>query len=567
MRYSKSYLFTQKESPREAEIESHKLMLRAGLIRKSASGLYTWMPLGKRILDKVVRIVREEMDKAEAVEILPPLVTPGELWKQSGRWDVMGPEMARFKDRHQNDLVLGPTHEEAFTSIIKETAQSYRDMPVTLYQINTKFRDEIRPRFGVIRCREFIMKDAYSYDMDAEGLEKSYQAMRKAYINIFHRIGLKTDIVLADSGNMGGSGSEEFMVPSSVGEEDIVKCSACGYIANSEKAESIYPQAAFENEKPLEKIHTPNVKTIEDLEQFLNISAQKMLKVLMYKSDGKLIMALIRGDLQASENKLKALIGAVELEPAEISEIENTLKAPAGFLGAIGVSIPVIADESILPITCGIAGANEKDFHLKNVSVARDIKYTQKGTFHLAKTGHLCPQCKTHAIEVYKGIEVGHIFKLGYKYSEAINLSVLDQNNKPVKPICGSYGIGVGRVIAALIEQNYDQNGIIFPYSIAPYHVIITPTDPDLLLEAEILYKKLQSEHIEVLLDDRIERAGTKFKDADLIGIPLRITIGRMFKENGTYELKERANGSVSNYNKEDIVQKVLSSIDKGIHA
>lgn len=565
MRYSKSYIYTQKESPREAEIESHKLMLRAGLIRKQAAGLYTWMPLGKRVLDKTIRIIKEEMDRADAVEIQPPFVTSGELWKESGRWDLMGPEMARFLDRHENPLVLGPTHEEAFTAIIKETAQSYRDLPVTLYQINIKFRDEIRPRFGVMRCREFIMKDAYSYDIDAAGLDKSYQAMRKAYITIFNRVGLKAEPVLADSGNMGGSGSEEFMVPSSVGEEDIVKCPSCGYIANSEKAESIYPPIKSAPEAPLEKVHTPNVKTIADLEGFLGVPSSQMIKALMYTADGKLIMALIRGDLQACETKLKSLLGVSELEAADPALIEAQLNAPVGFLGGIGVNIPLILDESVLPISCGIAGANEKDYHYKNVSVCRDLKPTKTGAFHLAEEGHGCPQCKKAALQVYKGIEVGHIFKLGYKYSDGLGLTVLDQNNQPLRPISGSYGIGVGRVIAAVIEQGCDENGIVFPFSIAPYHVMITPTDPELLPAAEELYQKLQEAGIETLLDDRQERAGAKFKDADLIGIPLRVTVGRSYKEQGLFELKERLGGAVSLLGQEELAAALGQKISEGL--
>ena len=564
MKYSQSFIFTQKESPRDAEIESHKLMLRAGIIRKSAAGLYAWMPLGKRVLDKTIQIIKEEMDKAGALEVQPPFVTPGELWKESGRWDVMGPEMARFKDRHENDLVLGPTHEEAFTMIVKECAQSYRDLPVTLYQINTKFRDEIRPRFGVMRCREFLMKDAYSYDIDEAGLDKSYQAMRKAYLAIFGRVGLNADPVLADSGNMGGSGSEEFMVPSTVGEEDIVKCSSCGYIANSEKANSIYaPHTATGKEAPIEKVYTPNIKTIVDLESFLKIPSTSLIKALVYKADGKLVMGLIRGDLQACETKFKALVGAVDFEVAEASEVEAAMKAPVGFLGGVNCPLPLYADESILTMTDAVAGANEKDQHFIHINVARDFKFAGKGSFHLAEKGHTCPQCQKSPLDVYKGIEVGHIFKLGLKYSNAMNLTVLDAENKAIKPLSGSYGIGVGRVIAAIIEQNCDESGIVFPISIAPYHVIITPTEAELLPIGEEITSLLQKQGIEVLLDDREERAGIKFKDADLLGIPLRVTIGRTFKENGTFELKIRKNGEVHPLNKSDLITFISETVKK----
>ncbi|MGL5721887.1 MAG: proline--tRNA ligase [Brevinema sp.] len=562
MRYSQSFIFTQKESPRDAEIESHKLMLRAGIIRKSAAGLYAWMPLGKRVLDKTISIIKQEMDVAGALEVQPPFVTPGELWKESGRWDVMGPEMARFKDRHENDLVLGPTHEEAFTMIVKECAQSYRDLPVTLYQINTKFRDEIRPRFGVMRCREFLMKDAYSYDIDEAGLDKSYQAMRKAYLAIFKRVGLNADPVLADSGNMGGSGSEEFMVPSTVGEEDIVKCPSCNYIANSEKAGSIYPpHTATGTEKPLEKVFTPNIKTIVDLQKFLNVPTTSLIKALVYKADGKLIMALIRGDLQACETKLKALVGASDFEVAEAEDVEKAMKAPVGFLGGVNCPLPLYADESILTMTDGVAGANEKDQHFIHINVARDFKIVGKGSFHVAEKGHLCPQCTNTPLDVYKGIEVGHIFKLGLKYSSAMNLTVLDAENKAIKPLSGSYGIGVGRVIAAIVEQNCDQSGIVFPLSIAPYHVIITPTEPELLPAAEEITNLLQKQGVEVLLDDREERAGIKFKDADLLGIPMRVTVGRTFKESGVYELKIRKNGEVHPLNKDDLAKFITKTL------
>ncbi|MGL4393741.1 MAG: proline--tRNA ligase [Brevinema sp.] len=564
MRYSQSYIFTLKETPRDAEIISHQLMLRSGMIKKSAVGLYTWMPIGKRVLDKVHHIIKQEMDNAGALDILPPFVTQGELWKESGRWDTMGKEMLRFVDRHDNDYVLGPTHEEAFTAIVRETARSYQDLPVTLYQINTKFRDERRPRYGMIRVREFIMKDAYSYDIDDAGLDKSYQAMREAYIKIFKRVGLTVDPVLADSGNMGGSGSEEFMVPSSVGEEDIVRCS-CGYVANVEKAESHYPVRDKKSPVTMEKVSTPNVKTIEDLAKFFNCETKDLVKAFVVEADGKLVMACIRGDLQVNEAKLKNLIGASEMEMADPDRIWAELKAPIGFLGGLkDCPIDVIADQSILDMDDTVIGANEKDMHFKGVSIQRDCKITKTGSFHVAEKGHTCVQCG-NTFDVYKGIEVGHIFKLGKKYTESMGVTVLDKNNQQITPTCGCYGIGLGRVVAAIVEQSADENGIVFPISVAPYQVIITPTlaEGEIFDTAESLYKEFQGEEIEVMLDDRNERAGAKFKDADLLGIPVRVTVGKSWQERKEFEVKIRRSGEVLNIPADQIKEKIQEIIKK----
>ncbi|MGL4388038.1 MAG: proline--tRNA ligase [Brevinema sp.] len=564
MRYSQSYIFTLKETPRDAEIISHQLMLRSGMIKKSAVGLYTWMPIGKRILDKVQRIIKQEMDNAGALDILPPFVTQGDLWKESGRWDTMGKEMLRFIDRHQNDYVLGPTHEEAFTAIVRETARSYQDLPVTLYQINTKFRDEIRPRYGMIRCREFIMKDAYSYDIDDQGLDKSYQAMREAYLTIFKRVGLTVDPVLADSGNMGGSGSEEFMVPSAVGEEDIVRCS-CGYVANAEKAESLYPVRKNKSSTNLEKVHTPNLKTIEELAAFFSCDSKDLVKSFVVEADGKLIMACIRGDLQVNEAKLKNILGVSEIAPADPERIYAELKAPIGFLGADkNCPIDVIADESILDMDDTIIGANEKDMHFKGVSIQRDCKITKTGSFHQAEKGHTCKSCG-QIFDVYKGIEVGHIFKLGKKYTKSMGVTVLDHNNQQITPTCGCYGIGLGRVIAAVVEQNADQNGIVFPISIAPYQIIITPTlvDGEIFEIAYSLYKDLQKDELEILIDDRNERAGAKFNDADLLGIPIRVTVGKSWQERKEFEVKIRRTNEVMICSLENIKSTISDIIKK----
>jgi len=567
MLYSRSHIFTLRENPHDADMISHQLMIRAGIIHKSGSGLYTWMPLGKRILDKTIQIIKQEIDKAGAIEILPPFVTSGELWKETGRWETMGTSMLRFKDRHNHDYVLGPTHEEAFFNIFRDTAKSYHNLPITLYQINFKFRDEIRPRYGMIRCREFIMKDAYSFDLDQDGMNRSYQLQRKAYIRIFKRMGLDFDIVLADSGAIGGSDSEEFIVPSSIGETIIVRCS-CGYVANIEKAESKITERNIQNnELPIEKFHTPMIKKIEDLANFTNKQMKDLVKAFVVNVDGELVMACIRGDLRINEVKLQNLLNTTELRMAEIDEIYTTLNAPVGFLGGLKMCpIKVIIDESILGMTNTIIGANEKDMHFKNVSIERDCRVDQIGSFHLVEEGQHCIHCNKE-LAIYKGIEVGHIFKYDDKYSKIMNVTILDQNNQSIYPKGGCYGIGVGRTIASIIEQNSDKNGIIFPLAIAPYSIIITPTlvTGKLFEIAKEIYQIIQDNNIDVILDDRAERAGVKMKDADLIGIPIRITIGRTWKENQELEIKIRKTGEVLFSKKEnllDLLKQLLTNKD-----
>ncbi|MFN4216409.1 MAG: proline--tRNA ligase [Brevinematales bacterium] len=544
MRRSQMLLPTLREDPKDAEIASHILMIRAGIIRKLDAGLYTFLPLGHRVLLKVIQIIREEMNRAGAQELLPPILIPATLWRESGRYDIMGKEMMRLQDRHENEMVLGPTHEEVFTHIVRENVQSYRDLPLNLYQINTKFRDEIRPRYGVMRCREFIMKDAYSFDIDEAGLEKNYQAMREAYRRIFTRCGLEVIPVEADTGNMGGSNSEEFMVPSSVGEETIIHCRSCGYVANVERAQAKRDFSLSSEEiLPLQEIATPNVKTIEELVAFLKVSADKFIKSLVYRTENEIVMVLIRGDFMVNETKLKHVIGCIELEPATEEEVEKITGAPIGFVSPVHLKqkVRIIADESVPPMRNAISGANKKDYHLKNINPTRDFSWDIVADIHEVQEGEKCPHCGQE-LKSYKGIEVGHIFKLGYKYTEAMNIKVLDKNGQSITPIMGCYGIGVGRTIASVIEQNHDANGIIWPMSIAPFHGIIIPvnmSDPAIVETAEMLYKRLSSQ-FEILLDDRDERPGVKFKDADLIGIPIRITIGKSFTEEKKIELKLR---------------------------
>lgn len=544
MRYSKLLLPTLREVPKDAEIDSHILMIRAGLIRKLAAGLYTYLPLGLRVIQKIIEIVRSEMNKAGAQELLPPILIPAELWKETGRYDVMGKEMMKLKDRHDNEMVLGPTHEEVFTHIVRENVKSYRNLPLNLYQINTKFRDEIRPRFGVMRCREFIMKDAYSFDIDEEGLNKNYEAMRVAYRNIFKRCGLEVSPVLADTGAMGGSASEEFMVPSKIGEEEIIKCSNCDYVSNIERAISFQEFKTNNNETllPLEEIYTPNQKSIDDLVKFLNEKAEKFIKTLIYKADNNPIIVLIRGDFEINEVKLKNLIKCNTLELADEQTIEKITGAPVGFASPVGIKgVKIIADESVIYIKNGISGANKKDYHIKNINIDRDYKPDIVGDIRLVKSGEKCIKCRSELLS-YRGIEVGHIFKLGYKYTESMGIKIQDKDGKEFTPIMGCYGIGIDRTMASVIEQNHDENGIIWPMTIAPFHIIIIPVniyDKEIMDVSNKLYDDLSKKY-DVLIDDRDERPGVKFNDADLIGIPIRITIGKNFKEQGKLELKER---------------------------
>lgn len=559
MLLSKMLVPTLREVPKDAEITSHILMYRAGLIRKLGSGLYTFLPMGLRTLHKIINIIREEMNNSGALELLPPILIPADYWKESGRYDLMGKEMFRLKDRHEADMVLGPTHEEVFTAVVRENVRSYRDLPLNLYQINTKFRDEIRPRFGVMRCREFIMKDAYSFDIDEAGLDKHYEIMRVTYRRIFKRCGLEVVPVLADTGNMGGSASEEFMVPSTVGEEEIIKCSKCDYVANVELAKS-YIEFKEENVEllNLEEVHTPNSKTIEELVEFFNTTPDKFIKSIIYLADEEPVMVVIRGDFEINETKLKNLIKANTLELADEEVIRKVTGAPVGFASPLGLKIKIIADESVTYMKNAISGANKKDYHIKNINYGRDFKADIIGDIRKVKAKDLCPKCKAE-LESYRGIEVGHIFKLGYKYTNSMNVKVLGKDGKEFTPIMGCYGIGVGRTMASVIEQNNDEDGIIWPISIAPFHIIVVPInmqDEKLVKTAFDIYERLSKKY-EVLIDDRDERPGVKFKDADLIGIPIRITVGKTFHESESLELKVRR--------KKDKILVKLTELDKKI--
>lgn len=534
---------TLREVPAEAEITSHKLMLRAGLIRRLAAGIYSYLPLGLRFYRKIENIVREEMDRAGAQELLMPALLPADAYRASGRWDVFGDSMFKLKDRYERDFCLGPTHEELFTQAVMNEVHSYKEYPMTLYQIQTKYRDEGRPRFGLIRGREFVMKDAYSFDLDEAGLDKSYQVMYDAYCRIFNRLGLDFTIVDADSGAMGGSGSQEFMVKSPVGEDGIAYCDDCGYAANYEKAECVVcEKPSQEGDFDLEKIHTPNAHTIEELVSFLNAEAYNFAKTIIYKADDKYIAAMVRGDREINEVKLKNLVGCVDdLELAEPFMVRELTHAEVGFAGPIGLEIPVYVDNEVLTMKNFIVGANETDMHYKNVNVNKDFTPFMTADIRVIEEGDACPRCGK-PIKTAQGIEVGHIFKLGTKYSEALGLKYLDENGKSNTVVMGSYGIGVSRCLSAVVEQCNDENGIIFPVAVAPYEAIVIPVNnkqPEQTELAEKIYEDLKAKGIDVLIDDRAERAGVKFKDADLIGVPVRIVVGKKCGE-GVVEYKER---------------------------
>lgn len=543
MRMSRLLMPTLREVPSEAEITSHKLMLRAGMIRRMAAGIYSYLPLGLRSERKVEQIVREEMDRAGAIELLMPALLPAEAYQASGRWEVFGPNMFKLKDRNDRDFCLGPTHEELFTQTAIDNVKSYKEYPMTLYQIQTKYRDESRPRFGLMRGREFVMKDAYSFDLDDKGLDESYQKMYDAYCRIFKRMGLDFTVVDADTGAMGGSGSQEFMVKSPVGEDGIAYCDDCGYAANYEKCECI-PQEKpqIEGDFEMEKVHTPKAHTIEELVEFLGMEAYNFAKTIIYKADDKYIAAMVRGDREVNEVKLKNLVGCIDdLELAQPHIVRELTHAEVGFAGPVGLDIPVYADREVALMKNFVIGANETDMHYKNVNINKDFTPSVVADIRVVEAGDACPKCGK-PIKTAQGIEVGHIFKLGTKYSEALGLKYLDENGKSNTVVMGCYGIGVTRCLAAAIEQNNDENGIIWPVSIAPYQAIVIPANyksEEQMEMAEKLYNELTEAGIETLIDDRTERTGVKFKDADLIGIPVRIVVGKKCPE-GIVEYKER---------------------------
>jgi prolyl-tRNA synthetase len=545
MLFSRTLIPTLKETPAEAEAVSHRLLLRAGMIRKLASGIYNYLPLGLRVLRKVEQIVREEMDRAGAQEVLLPAVQPSELWQESGRWDVYGKELLRFMDRHERDYCFGPTHEEIITDLVRKEVHSYRQLPLNLYQIQVKFRDEIRPRFGLIRGREFIMKDAYSFDEDEAGAEACYKRMYTAYSRIFSRCGLKFKVVEADSGPIGGSFSHEFMVLADTGEDLVASCLLCDYAANLEKAEVVL--APGEAGPPVgeapEPVSTPKVRTVEEVAAFLGVSPADIVKTLIYETDNGPVAVLIRGDHEVNEVKVKNLLGVTELILAGLIRVQELTGAEVGFAGPVNLKLPTYADQAVARMNAMVTGANRDDYHLKNVHPGRDLKITEVADLRTITAQDPCPRCGG-ALTLLRGIEVGHIFKLGLKYSHSLKATFLDQEGKEQYIYMGCYGIGVSRIVAAAIEQGHDEHGIIFPMGLAPFQVNLIPIDFSkngaVQEYAAALHKNLEAAGIEVLLDDRDERPGVKFKDCDLLGIPLRVVIGPKTMSKGQAEVKER---------------------------
>jgi len=567
MRYSKTLIPTLKETPAEAEVASHRLLLRAGFIRKLTAGIYTYLPMGLAAVRKVEQIVREEMNKAGAQELLMPMVQPADLWCETGRYEKYGPELLRFHDRHNRESCLGPTHEEVITDLARREIRSYRDLPVNLYQIQTKFRDEIRPRFGLMRGREFIMKDAYSFDVDDTAATVSYEKMYEAYKNIFTRCGLEFRPVEADSGSIGGSFSHEFMVLADTGEDTLVICSACDYAANSEKA-AVAAATVDESEMlPLEKVETPGKRKVPAVCDFMNIRPDELVKTMVFKTDDETVAVLVRGDREVQEVKLKNLLGVADVEMADDKEVYDATGVPTGYLGPVGIKVKLLVDQEVAAMKNFVVGGNEKNFHMINVNIGRDFEAAEIADLRQITPEDPCPACGGK-LNLKEGIEVGHVFKLGTGYSESMNAVYQTKDGKDQHMVMGCYGIGISRIVAAAIEQNHDENGMIFPMPLAPMQVILLNLglkDKQITEAAETLYGELQKEGVEVLLDDRDERPGFKFKDADLLGIPLRITVGKSLTKNGVVELRHRKDGATEELAPEKITERVLEIIQSQI--
>ena len=549
MRVSQLLIPTLREDPGEAETVSHRLMLRAGMIRKVAAGIYTYLPLGLRVIRKIERIIREEMDRAGAQELLMPIASPAELWRETGRWDFYGKELLRFQDRHERDFCLGPTHEEVITDLIRREVRSYRQLPLNCYQIQTKFRDEIRPRFGLMRGREFIMKDAYSFDKDEEGARLSYQKMYEAYVRIFTRCGLTFRPVEADTGLIGGTSSHEFMVLAETGEETIVYAEHGTYAANVERAEVLPPkETSTEAPRPLRKLPTPGARTVEEVTAMLKTTPQRLVKTLLYATPKEPVAVLVRGDRAVNEIKIKKLLGVTDLQLADQETVMTLTGAPIGFAGPIGLKrVRLVADHEVKALRNFVVGGNEADTHYVDANWDRDITIERWADLRNACAGDPSPR-GDGTLRVARGIEVGHVFMLGTKYSTAMRATFLDPEGKECVAVMGCYGIGVGRTAAAAIEQNYDAKGIIWPVRIAPVHIHLLPLSQSAQVSeiASSLYNSLTQSGIEVLWDDRDERAGVKFNDADLIGAPYQLIIGDKGLAQGTVEFKLRKDGTVT---------------------
>jgi len=571
MRQRNYWIPTLREMPAEAEAASHKLLLRGGYIRPLAAGIYSYLPLGWRVLRKVEAIIREEMDRTGAQELLMPAMQPAELWRESGRYSLYGPELMRLHDQNGREFALGPTHEEVITSLVRDHVASYRSLPMTVYQIQTKFRDERRPRFGLLRGREFVMKDAYSFGMDEQSLDQSYRDMFAAYERIFTRCGLKFRAVEADAGSIGGyGGTHEFMALTDIGEDTVVTCPDCGYSANLEMAEAapadVEAEAAVDSAAssadigPCECFATPGIKTIEQLVQSLNVEAQELFKTLIYTVDGQPVAVVVRGDHEVNEIKVKNYMQAEQIELADEAAVVQAAGCPAGFVGPVGLSLRLLVDREAAAVVSGIAGANKADHHLRHVVPGRDFALGHVGSFRNVQPGDRCPRC-TAAMTTRRGIEVGHVFKLGTKYSDSLGAALTDASGRQSSPIMGCYGIGVSRLLAAVAEQCHDERGIVWPASIAPFQAHIIPVsvhDDVQRTTAENLYARLSGLGVETLLDDRDERPGVKFKDADLIGAPVRIIVGKGAADH-RIEYKERSGGEQAELGVDEAVERIMA--------
>ncbi len=566
MRYRQTFIPTLREDPTEAEVISHKLLLRAGMMRQVARGVYDFLPLGLRVVRKVENIVREEMNRAGAQEILMPAVCPAELWQESGRWDVYGRELLRIKDRHDRDFCFGPTHEEVVTDIVRREVRSYRDLPLNLYQIQTKFRDEVRPRFGLMRGREFIMKDAYSFHTDLEDCQREYRNMYDAYRRIFDRCGLTYRPVEADTGAIGGSLSHEFQVLADSGEDALVSCDSCDYAANVEKAELVPPAAPLATHgAALTPVETPDQRTIEEVSIFLGEPPERFVKTLLYETDtGAVVAALVRGDHELSEPKLKNLLGCQWVALAAEETVHKATGAPTGFAGPLQIEARLISDQTLRGATGLVCGANERDTHLTGLDIARDLPSLQFADLRRAAVGDTCPRCERGRFTAHRGIEVGQTFYLGTKYSQAMNATYLDASGAQRPMEMGCYGIGITRTVAAAIEQHHDDAGIVWPKPLAPADLHIVPVnwnDATTRKAAEDIYAELQQTGTDVLFDDREERPGVKFKDADLLGVPLRATIGGKSLARGVIELKVRADGAMTEVPADRAVEAIQNAL------
>ncbi|KHE91382.1 MAG: proline--tRNA ligase [Candidatus Scalindua rubra] len=565
MKWSQTFIPTLKETPSDAEVESHKLMIRSGMIRKLSAGIYSYLPLGTKILHKVTAIIREEMDKSGAIELSLPALQPLTLLELSGRIDAFGDDLLSMKDRHKKDIALSPTHEEVITDLVKNEVSSYKQLPLILYQIQTKFRDEARPRFGVLRSKEFLMKDAYSFDTDDDSLNNSYQNMYDTYCRIFKRCKLDFLAVEADTGAMGGDVSHEFMVPNENGEDVIAKCRSCDYSANREKAEPS-PIESDDNVTPDDpkEVSTPNMTTIKEVSNFLNIESNKMVKTLIYTHGNKHVAVLVRGDHDVNEAKLSKVLSSDEIALANEETVVELTDAPVGFAGPIGLNAQIIADQAVTVLKNCVVGGNKADTHIMNVNPDKDFKIDRSADIRFVTENDRCPKCND-VLDISNGIELGHVFKLGTRYSDSLGAKFLDKNGKERTIVMGSYGIGVNRILAATIEKSHDSNGIIWPLPLAPYEVLIVPInfkDETIMDTATKIYDELCDAGIDTLLDDRDQRPGFKFKDADLIGIPIRITVGKRLKETGELEIKLRSKEEVHYATPENLLTEIRKHMD-----